>query len=38
MAGWLKLLQVAVAIGFIVGRAGRTMAFRVPGLMILKQT
>ena len=38
MAGWLKLLQLAVATGFIVGRVGRTMAFRVPGLMILKPT
>src|SRR6476661_7173295 len=28
MAGWLKLLHVAVATGFIVGLVGRTMAFR----------
>jgi len=28
MAGWLKLLHVVVAIGFIVGLVGRTMAFR----------
>ena len=28
MAGWLKLLHVAVATGFIVGLVGRTIAFR----------